>query len=244
MAQSSKKQNFLQGAALLALATAIVKVIGAIYKIPLRAIIGDVGYSFFNTAYEIYTLLMMITTAGLPIAMSRMISQAFSVGQYNRVRNIYRVSRTIFLSLGAACTLIMMIGCTWLAEIMGQPGAWIAILCLAPCAVLMSFMCVYRGFFQGQGNMAPTSSSQVMEAVIKLIVGLAVSFTCLQLTGSVSWAAGGAIIGVTVSCLASAIYLNCLSRPASTQASRPLYGEHGALLSVRLPGKHRQRSFC
>ena len=111
MSQPSKKQNFLQGAALLALSNAIVKVIGAVYKIPMSEIIGDVGFSFFNTAYEIYTLLLTIATAGLPIAMSRMISQAHSLGQYQRVRKIYRVAKTLYLSLGLVCSLVMMLGC-------------------------------------------------------------------------------------------------------------------------------------
>ena len=80
MSEAQKKQNFLQGTALLAMATAIVKVIGALYKIPLNAIIGEQGFSYFNTAYEIYNVLLMISTAGLPVAMSRMISQASSLG--------------------------------------------------------------------------------------------------------------------------------------------------------------------
>ena len=86
---SEKKQNFLQGTALLAMATAIVKVIGAIYKIPLNAIIGKQGFSYYSTAYEIYNVLLMISTAGLPVAMSRMISQASSLGHNNRIRKIY-----------------------------------------------------------------------------------------------------------------------------------------------------------
>ena len=76
MSQAQKNQSFLHGTALLAMATIIVKVIGALYKIPLNAIIGEQGFSYFNTAYDIYTVLLMISTAGLPVAMSRMISQA------------------------------------------------------------------------------------------------------------------------------------------------------------------------
>ena len=79
MSDMQKKQNFLQGTALLAMATAIVKVIGALYKIPLNAIIGEQGFGYFNTAYDIYNVLLMISTAGLPVAMSRMISQASSL---------------------------------------------------------------------------------------------------------------------------------------------------------------------
>ncbi len=210
----NQKQNFLQGAALLALAVAIVKVIGAIYKIPLSAILGDVGFSYFSTAYEIYTLLLTIATAGLPVAMSRMISQAYSLGHSNRVRQIYKVARTFYLSLGLVCTLIMSVFCLLLANWMGQPGAWVSILCLAPCALLMGYLSAYRGFFQGQGNMMPTSTSQVLEAIVKLIVGLSVAVVLKNLTGSSSLAAGGAIIGVTVSCLVSVFYLKHQHRSA------------------------------
>ena len=216
---SAKKQNFLQGAALLALATAIVKVIGAIYKIPLRGIIGDVGFSYFNTAYDIYTLLLTIATAGLPVAMSRMISQAYALGHNNQVRRVYTVARNLYLGLGLVCTLVMGLLCNWLADIMGQPGAWPSILCLAPCALLMGFLSSYRGFFQGQGNMAPTSSSQVLEAACKLIVGLSAAFAIMKLTQSLSWAAGGAILGVSVSCLVSVIYMRRKFLPAYQELS-------------------------
>ena len=100
MAETPKKQSFLHGTALLALATAVVKVIGALYKIPLNAIIGEQGFGYYSTAYEIYTVLLMISTAGLPVAMSRMIAKASSLDHYRQVRKIYTVSRTIFLTLG------------------------------------------------------------------------------------------------------------------------------------------------
>ena len=100
MSSSEKKQSFLHGAALLAIATAIVKVIGALYKIPLKMIIGDLGFGYFNTAYEIYSVLLMIATAGFPVAMSRMVSQAATLGQYNQVRRIYRTSQGIFIGIG------------------------------------------------------------------------------------------------------------------------------------------------
>jgi len=238
---SNKKQNFLHGAALLALAVAIVKVIGAIYKIPLKAIIGDVGYSYFNTAYDIYTLLLTISTAGLPIAMSRMISQAHSLGQYNRVRQIYKVSRTLYLGLGLVCTLVMSVLCGFLAEAMGQPGAWTCILALSPCALLMGFLSAYRGFFQGQGNMAPTSESQVLEAFCKLVVGLSLAYAAMKLTQSVSYAAAGAIFGVSVSCLVSALFLYGKFRPAyrelpvSMEEVETFQKTTGRLLSIAVP---------
>ena len=207
MSDTSKKQTFLHGAALLAVATAVVKLIGAFYKIPLKMIIGDQGYGYFTTAYDIYSVLLMISTAGLPIAMSRMISQSSSLGRYNEVRQVYKTSRAIFLGLGVVSTALMLIGCRWLANILEQPDAWAAIACLAPCALLMCIMSAYRGFFQGQENMRPTSNSQMIEAAFKLIVGLGAAFAIMALTSDIALAAGGAILGVTVSCLVSVFYL-------------------------------------
>ena len=214
MKEQSKKQTFLHGAALLAMATAVVKIIGAFYKIPLKMIIGDQGYGYFITAYDIYTVLLLISTAGLPIAMSRMISQATALGNYNQVRRVYATARGIFLGLGVVSTALMMGFAHQLAAFQKQPDAWAAIFCLGPCALLMCVMSTYRGFFQGQGNMRPTSNSQILEAAFKLVVGLALAYTVMKATRSVAYAAGAAILGVTVSCLVSAIYLNRQQCPA------------------------------
>ncbi len=211
---SNKKQTFLHGAALLALATVVVKIIGAFYKIPIKALIGDQGYGYFMTAYDIYSVLLMIATAGLPIAMSRMISQASAQGHYNQVRRVYSTSRNVFLILGIISTTLMMVFCNQLALFQKQPNAWVTILCLGPCALFMAVMSAYRGFFQGQGNMRPTSTSQIMEAVVKLIVGLVVAYLVMRYTSSVPLAAGGAILGVTASCLVSLLYLQAKFRPA------------------------------
>ena len=214
MGESSKKQTFLHGAALLALATAVVKVIGAFYKIPLKMIIGDQGYGYFITAYDIYSVLLMISTAGLPIAMSRMISQASSLGHYNQVRRVYQTARGIFLGLGVLSTALMMGLSATLADWLEQPNAKYAIFCLGPCALLMCVMATFRGFFQGQGNMRPTSNSQMLEAVFKLVIGLVAAYAAMRYTNSIPLAAGAAILGVTVSCLVSAIYLKALQSPA------------------------------
>ena len=202
-----KKQSFLHGTMLLAMSTAIVKIIGAVYSVPLNAIIGPEGFGYYSTAYEIYTVLLMISTAGLPVAMSRMISQASSVGNYRQVRKIYSVSRTIFLSLGLVGTVLMVFGCQWLAGVLHQPDAWTAIGILGPCCFLICMMSAYRGFFQGQSNMMPTSVSQVLESICKLAVGIGAALLVLNQTKSVPLAAGGAILGVTVSCLVSSLYL-------------------------------------
>ncbi len=215
MANNPKKQSFLHGTALLAMAAAIVKVIGAIYSIPLKAIIGDKGFGYYSTAYEIYTVLLTISVTGLPVAMSRMVSAASSLGHYAQVRRIFKTSRSIFLGLGLMGSAIMMLLCKFLAErVMLQPDAAAAIFALGPCSMLICMMSTYRGFFQGQGNMLPTSVSQVLEAIIKLVVGIGLALLAIKTTSDVSLAAAGAILGVTTSCLVSVLYLYSRFRKA------------------------------
>lgn len=241
MSDTPKKQSFLHGTALLAAATAIVKIIGALYKIPLKQIIGDEGFGYFNTAYEIYNLLLLISTAGLPVAMSRMISQASSLGQSNQVRRIYNTAQSIFAVLGIIGTLIMTLCCKQLAQMQGQPDAYYAIACLGPCVLLICMMSTYRGFFQGQGNMIPTSVSQVLEAIVKLVVGIGLAMLVIRQTGSIPQAAGGAILGVTISCVASVLYLLFCFRkgyrqlPASSDPALSYKSTARQLLSIAIP---------
>ena len=207
MSEPTKKPSFLQGTVWLAFAAAVVKVIGAFYKIPLNDIIGEQGFAYYNTAYDIYSVLMSLSIAGLPVAMSRMISQANALGHYNQVRRTYATGRIIFMTMGILGSLLMTLLSKQLANFQHQPNAWPAIACLGPCILLICTMSTFRGFFQGQGNMQPTAISQMLEAVCKLIVGIALSTILLKTTGDVAYAAAGAILGVTTSCVVSVIYL-------------------------------------
>lgn len=236
-----KKQNFLQGTALLAMATMIVKLVGALYKVPLNAIIGEKGFGYFSTAYEIYNILLMISTAGLPVAMSRMISQASSLEHYGQVRQVYATARRIFLILGITGSVLMTAFCRPLANFWNQPDAWAAIGFLGPCVLLICIMSAYRGYFQGQSNMIPTAVSQVLEVVTKLIVGMIAAVAFLKATASISLAAGGAILGVTASCLVSAVYLfGCFRKsyrqlPEGTDTPKSFSSTAKELLKIAVP---------
>ena len=207
--RSYQKQTFLQGAAVLALATAIVKVIGAIYKIPLQSFIGTAGYSYFGKAYTIYDVLLMISTTGLPVAMSRMISEAQTLQQHDQIRKIFTTALRVFLVLGILGTGGMLLFAKPLSVMVTtHERAWFAIASLAPAVLLVCMIAAFRGFFQGQSNMTPTSVSQVFEALCKLIVGLGLAWLLMKLTdGNETYGAGGAILGVTIGCVISAVYL-------------------------------------
>ena len=241
MSETSKKQSFLQGTVWLALAAAVVKVIGAFYKIPLNRIIHEQGFAYYNTAYEIYSVLMTLAIAGLPVAMSRMISEANALGHYNQVRRTYSAGRLIFVTMGLIGSLLMTVFSKQLASFQKQPDAWMAIACLGPCILLICTMSTFRGFFQGQGNMRPTAISQMLEAVVKLVVGILAAKVLLDATNSVSYAAAGAILGVTCSCIVSVVYLYFRYRkarkalPVTDEEVLP-YGETAKrLLRISIP---------
>ena len=107
--KAQKTSTFFGGAAILAASIAIVKIIGALYKIPLGRILGDVGFGHFNNAYAIYNLLLMVSTAGLPVAMSKTISEANALNRRNQVNRVFRVALVTFVILGTVSSLIMVL---------------------------------------------------------------------------------------------------------------------------------------
>lgn len=215
-----KKQSFLGGAAVLALATAVVKLIGMFFKIPLQMVIGEAGYGYFTTAYDIYSVLLMISTTGLPVAMSRMISEAQALEQYAQIKRIYKVSFAVFMTLGIVGLAGMAIFCKQLASLLGQRDAWYAVLALSPAVLFIGIISSYRGFFQGQSNMLPTSISQIMEALCKLFIGLTAAWFIMTKWDNVPLAAGGAIIGVTVGTIVASIYLSHKHKQADRQLAQ------------------------
>ena len=152
-------QGFLRGALVLLLAVGIVKVIGAFFKIPLNAIIGDVGMGYFGTAYTIYNPVFSLATAGFPVAIARLVSENKELGRYRDVRRLHAVSIPIFLLLGAlACALMALGAAPFLALInRGDQNALPAVYVLAPAVLFGSMSAIYRGYYEGLGDMRPTA---------------------------------------------------------------------------------------
>ena len=216
-----KKQSFLGGAAILTAAVVIVKLIGAVYKLPLNNILGSVGKTYFDTAYLIYNFLMIFSTAGLPLAISKLTSQAHAQGRENQKRKIFSTSVWLFFILGLVGSLLMFFGAEQLAAFEENPMAAQAIRALAPAVFCVCLLACMRGYTQGQGNMKPTAISQVLEALCKVCIGLPLAWFILQKcretavsqqlaqTGSdgVEYVAAGAILGVTVGTILSLAFL-------------------------------------
>ena len=206
MAQA-KKQSFFGGAAVLAAGVVIVKIVGAIYKIPLYNILGPEGNASFTNAYNIYAALLTVSTTGLPVALSKMVSEATALGREHQARRIFRVSAATFLTLGAVSFCVMWFGNEWCAHRLNWPPAAYGIRTLAPAVVCVGALSAFRGYAQGTSRMTPTAVSQVIEAVSKLVIGLTLAQYLLSTGRGLPVAAAGAIAGVTVGTVLAVGYM-------------------------------------
>lgn len=226
--KSAKKQNVLNGAMILIIATALVKVIGAVYKIPLTGIIGSLGRGYFASAYNIYTPIYAISMAGLPVAVSTIVSRNAALGKYRDVKQVMKITFPLFLALGLVGSGVLLVAAKPYVTSVGSPLAIYSVIAIAPSTLFCCIMSTYRGYYEGLNNMYPTAISQVIESLGKLIFGLAFSYGVVDYaekqiaaTGSVfgqtittesdkaivyAMAAAAAILGVTLGTVLGAIY--------------------------------------
>ena len=204
---TEKKQSFLGGAAVLAFGIVAVKIIGAVFKIPLRNILGEGGSADFSNAYNIYATLLTISTAGLPVALSKLVSESYALGRTRQAHRTFRVSLSVFLVLGVASFALMWWGSDLLAGFLNNPRAAYGIRALAPAVVCVGCLSAFRGYAQGRQYMTPTAVSQIIEALCKLMLGLALSLWLLRIGQPDYIAAAGAIAGVTAGTILSLVYM-------------------------------------
>ncbi len=201
----NKNQAFVKGALILVIANVLVKVIGAGFKIPLTYILGEEGMGLFSTSYTIYGLLFIIATAGLPVAVSKMVSESRSLSKYKEVKLILKVSLVILSIIGILGFLILYVFAVRFAEILNNPRAEMGIKAIAPAMIFVALMSAFRGFFQGHQNMFPTAVSEVLEALGKLIFGYGFAYYFVtSITNDVqriNMGAAGAVAGVSMGAL-------------------------------------------
>ncbi|MBQ6380193.1 MAG: polysaccharide biosynthesis protein [Clostridia bacterium] len=215
--QQRKKQTLLSGALILVASTIIVKLISAIYKIPITNYIGGIGMGYYTTAYKIYLPIWSISMAGLPIAVSKLISENMALGKYNNVKSIFKVSLRAFIVTGSAGTILLAaVAYPYVKYVAKAPEALPVILCIAPAIFICCIMSAYRGYYEGMRNMVPTAISQITESLVKLVFGLGLTYLAIRYCQShgidkpevrYPIEASAAILGVTLGTLGSQIYL-------------------------------------
>ncbi len=227
----------MSGVLILSISTVIVKIIGLAYKIPLISILGAEGMGYFNTAYEIFALLCGVSTSGLPVAVSMLVSSAREVGNTKRAVGIYKTSSALLLTKGVLFSGGMAIFAEPIARAVGNPQAYFAILAISPALLFTCVSGAARGYFQGCRIMTPTALSQLCEALGKLILG--VLFAALGVRAGFGLAASAAlaVLGVSIGSLISALYLFVKKHSALKGQSVSIKGRGYvlALLRISLP---------
>ena len=169
MGKKSRKSSFVKQAAILAVAGILVRVLGFLYRVPLTNMIGDEGNGIYSAGYYIYTFFLVMSSAGLPVAISKMVSEKISVGRFSAAHKIFKVSLWVAFTIGLIFSLLMYFGAKQLCDIIGSPDSYYTILTLSPTVCIVSVMAVFRGYFQGMNTTVPTALSQVVEQIFNEI---------------------------------------------------------------------------
>ena len=192
-----KTNNFLTGAIIIAAAHIITKVIGALFKIPLdRFILGAPGMGIYNATYNIYNWLFMVSTAGIPVAISKMVAESAAHGNTRETRRIFNVSFVTMLIVGTLAAAILFFGAGGFSNLIAMPNTAMSMRVMAPSLLFACLMSSFRGYFQGQQNMVPTAVSELVESSFKLVAGLLLASYFVQF--SMPLASAGAIGGVSI----------------------------------------------
>lgn len=187
-------QNFLHGALVLTVSMILVKLIGAMFKLPLTWLITEEGLGYFNTAYHFYSPIHSLATAGFPIAIARIVAGYTACGRYRDARAVRKAAFPIFVVTGGLGVAVMVFSGPFYARAIGNGGAVPALLCLAPAVLFSCLAGVYRGYYEGLRNMYPTALSEVIEALLKLIIGLGAAYAVFRF-GMGEYAANGTVWG-------------------------------------------------
>lgn len=178
MGQSRTKSNsFVIQGSILAIAGILVRVIGLIYRVPLTRILGREGLGYYNTAYDIYNILILLSSQSMPLAVSKLVSEKLSRRQYKNAYKVFKGALIYGLILGSAVGMLAFFGSDWIATVLyDAPPVGRVLKVLAPTLTVACILGVMRGFFQGMGNMVPTAISQIFEQIVNAVVSVTAAY--------------------------------------------------------------------
>lgn len=199
------KENFIKSAAILSVAGFIVKILGAIYRIPLTNLIGTEGIGYYQPAYNIYNLLLVVSLAGFPTAIAKLVSEKRALHNYEGAYQVFKISRWGLFSIGIISSLFVLIFAKQIVNFIGFPGAYYSMVALVPALFAVPLLSAYRGFFQGTQNMTPIALSQIFEQVFRVTVGYYLAYIFID--RGLKEAAAGATFGASAGGVAAFILI-------------------------------------
>jgi len=213
MAARAKKKSggFIKQAAILAAASLLVRFLGFIYRLPLTNMIGDQGNAIYAGGYYIYTFLLILSSAGLPAAISKLVSERIALKQYRNAHRVFHAALIVSTTLGIIFALLLFFTAEKMAVLVQSPDSYYAILTLCPTLVIVAIMSVFRGYFQGMHTMVPTAISQIIEQVFNAFFSVYLAWVFLSisvpegLTKNIPLAAAGGTMGTGIGALAGLV---------------------------------------
>lgn len=214
-----KGSNFIIQGGILAITGIISRLIGLLYRMPLQRTIGDAGMGYYAAAFQIYSIMLIISSYSLPTAVSKLVAARIARGHFRNARKIYRGALMFALLSGGATGLIVLFGADSLAgSVMSLPKSAIALRMLAPTLLVVALMGVIRGYFQGMGSMMPTAFSQLIEQIVNAIVSVIAAIVLFSYGERVAallhepefapaWGAAGGTLGTGAGALAGLLIL-------------------------------------
>ena len=202
---------FFSGVVVLTVANLLVKAIGLLFKIPMNKVVGDTGMGYYTSAYTIYTFFYMISTSGLPIAVSILISESRTKGQLRQIKKIFRSTVALFFAIGLVGMLAMIFGADSFASMLKASPTSACIMAIAPTLFFICISSALRGYFQGFQQMVPTAVSELIEALCKLAVGIVLALYAIDQNYPIHIVAAYAAFGLTIGAGLGMIFL-CISK--------------------------------
>ena len=224
MAAKAKKKggSFVKQAAILAAASLLVRFLGFIYRLPLTNMIGDEGNAIYSGGYYIYTFLLILSSAGLPAAISKLVSERIALKQYRNAHRVFQAALVISTCFGTFFAVVMGLGAHRLADMIDIADSYYSLLTLCPTLVIVAIMSVFRGYFQGMRTMVPTAISQIVEQVFNAFFSVYLAWVFMSInipegmTKNIPLASAGGTMGTGIGALAGlvvVVFAYCLIRP-------------------------------
>lgn len=204
------KHSLTENSIVLIISTALVKIIGAVFKIPLATdtFLGDIGFGYFSVAHDIFMPFYILAISGLPSAVSQITAEYVTKKKYYSVKENFKITRKLFFVLGLIFSLLVAILSVPLLFSTSGQNTLLSILSITPSIFLCFIISAYRGFFEGFNNMYPTAVSKIIEAVFKLILGLVLSYVVINITHNPALASASAMLAISFGTLVSLLYLS------------------------------------
>lgn len=207
MSAGKGTNHFVKGAAILGIAGLISKLLGAVYRIPYQNIAGDIGLYVYMQVYPLYTTLLILATAGFPIAISKIVSERVAIGDYLGARKSFRIASFVLGILGVLFFLLLYFGAPLIAQLMGDEHLTLPLRAVAWSLPLVPVVAIMRGFFQGHQNMVPTGVSQVIEQFIRVIFILVAAYWMMSAYQDAYLAGAGAVFAAFPGALGAVLVL-------------------------------------